>query len=94
MNWAPHPNLLPDLPDSVHGIKATDPWVVQCDGCAQTFTSDRGLLFAAKQATFKAWPHGDTRRMCTDCWKDCGVTSHYGGTSYSVDYVPYREEIE
>lgn len=93
MSWAPHPNLLPDLPDSVHGIKGTDPWMVQCDGCADKFTSDHGLLFAARGALFLAHSRGDTRRMCSDCWAGVGVTTDHGGTSFARDYVPYREEL-
>lgn len=93
MTWAPHPDLLPDLFGSVHGIKCIRPWMVQCDGCAEVFTSETRLFWAAHKVTFKAWQYGDTRRMCDPCWAAVGVTTHYHGNAYADHYKPHTEAI-
>lgn len=66
---------LPDLPDTVHGIKARDPWVVQCDDCLTCF-EDRVLLFAAQQVLFSSFLPGV--RLCADCWKARGFVRKDG----------------
>lgn len=68
------PTLLPTLPGMVHGIVGRDPWVVQCDGCGGTETSEH-LILAVHYAEFnpRLYGKGDRRRLCDDCAHEARV---------------------
>jgi len=59
----PAPNLLPTLPGYVHGIVATDPLTIQCDGCGGLETPPIAVL---TQTWFNP-VSSDERRLCPDC---------------------------
>lgn len=67
---------LPDLPNTVHGIKSRDPWVVQCDDCLTKFESEH-LILAAMQARFSTALPG--YRLCDGCWAERGFVNTGGG---------------
>ena len=67
---------LTDQPGMVHGIKGTDPWVIQCDGCDLTLTKgDREpLVIFLGRIIFNPQHDGGKARMCPDCWHNQGWT--------------------
>jgi hypothetical protein len=66
------PDLLPDVPGLVHGIKSVNPPKVQCDGCGHIATGDR-LNLVILTCGIRFNPHvGDGRRLCRDCAKEAG----------------------
>ena len=69
------PQILPDLPVLVHGIKGRDPWLVQCDDCLTVF-EEQHLSLAVRKAVFSSRLPGF--RLCDDCWVGCGFI-HPGG---------------
>ncbi|GAA1450389.1 hypothetical protein ACFP47_10285 [Nesterenkonia lacusekhoensis] len=74
---------LPDEPGMVHGIKSTDPWVIQCDGCGHILTKgDREplVIFLGRIIFNPRVYQDDPRRMCADCWRNEGWehTPHSG----------------
>lgn len=68
------PVMLPDSPGYVHGIKNTDPWVIQCDGCGLTHTKEdrEPLVTFLGRIIFNLQHDGGESRMCPDCWKHHG----------------------
>ena len=65
---------LPDAPGMVHGIKNTDPWVIQCDGCGHILTKGEreSLVIFLGRIIFNLQHDGGKARMCPDCWKHHG----------------------
>lgn len=59
--------LLPDLPDTVTGIKCKDPFIVQCPTCGDCYTS-RAWTIAAHCVPFWDYKYRPKRRQCLDCW--------------------------
>lgn len=71
------PMALPDQPGMVHGIKSTDPWVIQCDGCALTLTKGEREplgIFLSRIVFNPRVYQDDPRRLCADCWRAAGWT--------------------
>lgn len=70
--------LLPDLPDTAHGIKSLNPTRIQCDGCGRIDTAAPGhglaITVILSSIQFLGRRFGDHRRMCTDCWKKEGIS--------------------
>lgn len=69
------PAMLPDATGLVHGIKGTDPWVIQCDGCGLTHTKEdrEPLVLLLSRIIFNPRVYqDDPRRMCVDCWRHEG----------------------
>ena len=69
--------LLPDLPDTVTGIKCKDPFIVQCPTCGDCYTS-RARTIAAHCVPFWDYKDRPKLRQCLDCWaRDGWARSDY-----------------
>lgn len=67
------PDLLPDIPGLVHGIKGCDPYVIQCDDCGLVLTKgDREPLVIFLYRICFNPRDDDDRRLCADCWREAG----------------------
>lgn len=63
---------LPDLPDTVHGIKQVgDVWAVQCDDCLTVHASATPIIACSSvrfNSKLAATPERYTR-LCAVCWQ-------------------------
>lgn len=64
-------DLRPTVPGRVHGIVSVDPYEVQCDGCARTWSGGMLVILVGK-ALFNPRLKDDHRRLCKECHADAG----------------------
>lgn len=82
--------MLPDLPNTVHGVKSRNPFIVQCDECAALFYNPVAIITAStclfSNRAAHTNPQFACRRMCLACWADHGW--YEGSYEYVRDGSP------